>query len=1256
MSRHRFLHFATALICGFAPLIPPAPVHAAAPHAASSLTAQAPLESNVLTKFRDSGPPVMEWAAQREATAAPRTFASTPVKPALAVNNPRLYREVFGFAFASSLGDPTIGYPSWNFGLLSTVAYFGIHVDWTGDFSGGSALNTWNNPSGPVPGFIQTAHANGTKVVLSIAMFDSTSGTPNMCSALQRYNTTIQRTVAEIQAKGIDGVNVDYESNNTSCTDPSTGAVTSSQSMFTDFVAHLRAALPAGRNYLSVDTYSGAAGFRNGSTYFGFFDIGALNNYVDSFFVMAYDMEYANWDQPPLSCPSFCIGPTAPLSTYAFNDSRASAEYRAVVPASKVIMGIPYYGRKECVAINPPSSIPPNAQGTSVAADGYLDASTESSYPGNTQYTAHRETRDPLSQTRWDTFSSTSAGCNREMYWDDATAIGQKYNLVINDKLRGAGIFALNYGGGAPELWDLINLKFGQCSEAAIAVDQTTPQIPGAKVTFRGSALCAGTSTFRFWMQPPGGSFSVMQDYSTSSSWTWDTTGMALGTYTFELDARNQGASTVLDTYARTSFRLALCVTPTLSSDTPSPQLPTTSATFTASVTCQGTPEYRFLVLPPGGTWTVVQDYGAGNTFKWPPAGTPYGDYYVGVHARTTGTAVHYESYSSVPFSLTSCISAALTSDKASPQPTGTQVGLSAGATCDGTPLYRFSIQPPGGAASVVQDFGSASTFRWNAGGPGGSYSLQVDARSAAAPAATIASATVSYMLSACTAVTLTPSPASPQQPGPTVTLAASATCPGTAQYRFSIQRPDGTGGVVQDYGSVSSYSWNTAGLAVGPYKWTVDARNAGATSASETTANASYYLAHPPCSTPTVTTNPTSPVETGTQVTISASTTTCPQPLYEFWMQPSGSTDWQLLQGFSSKSTYVWNSTGALNGTEQFEVWVRDAFSLGSTCPASRGGCYDGVSSLPFSVTAPFCASVTISASPTSVLQGNGTHVLATAAAASCTNSPLYEFWMRVAPQTTWQLVRPYGASPTYDWNSAGANVGTVYLGVHARDAHSTASYDAVASAPVTVTSPCTAVTITPSPASVVQNSGTHVTVTAAASGCTNSPVYEFWLRPATSPTWQLVQAYGASATYDWNSAGALSGTVYVGVHARDSASVAAYNVVASAAVTVVRPSCASVTVSATPTSVAHSSSGGAHVTVTANATGCTSSALYEFWIRPASSGTWQLVQAYGTSNTYDWNSTGAAPGTVYIGVHVRDANSTAGYDAVASTPVTVT
>src|SRR5712691_1953550 len=44
-------------------------------------------------------------------------------------------REVFGFALASSLSDPTVGYPSWNFSLLSTVAYFGLHVNDNGTFA-----------------------------------------------------------------------------------------------------------------------------------------------------------------------------------------------------------------------------------------------------------------------------------------------------------------------------------------------------------------------------------------------------------------------------------------------------------------------------------------------------------------------------------------------------------------------------------------------------------------------------------------------------------------------------------------------------------------------------------------------------------------------------------------------------------------------------------------------------------------------------------------------------------------------------------------------------------------------------------------------------------------------------------------------------------------------------------------------------------------------------------------------------------------
>jgi len=49
---------------------------------------------------------------------------------------------------------------------------------------------------------------------------------------------------------------------------------------------------------------------------------------------------------------------------------------------------------------------------------------------------------------------------HRETYWDDPLAIGRKYDLVNTDNLRGAGIFALQYGAGAPALWDDIASHF----------------------------------------------------------------------------------------------------------------------------------------------------------------------------------------------------------------------------------------------------------------------------------------------------------------------------------------------------------------------------------------------------------------------------------------------------------------------------------------------------------------------------------------------------------------------------------------------------------------------------------------------------------------------------------------------------------------------------------------------------------------------------------------------------------------------------
>jgi hypothetical protein len=81
----------------------------------------------------------MQQAAQQVATS--KVAPSKPFSPASqlpststpTINGPQ--RDVFGFALASSLSDPSVGDPTWDFSLLSTVAFFGLHVQNDGTFA-----------------------------------------------------------------------------------------------------------------------------------------------------------------------------------------------------------------------------------------------------------------------------------------------------------------------------------------------------------------------------------------------------------------------------------------------------------------------------------------------------------------------------------------------------------------------------------------------------------------------------------------------------------------------------------------------------------------------------------------------------------------------------------------------------------------------------------------------------------------------------------------------------------------------------------------------------------------------------------------------------------------------------------------------------------------------------------------------------------------------------------------------------------------
>jgi spore germination protein YaaH len=221
----------------------------------------------------------------QKAGTLPRATAASASAQLAAGSTNMLSREVFGFALFSSLADPNIGYPSWNFDLLSTVAVFGLHVNWDGHLiTTDSGYAVWN--SSQMTALRSTARQHGTKVVLTIVLQDFQSGTPTMCAGLHNRAVTVADTVKEVMNHGVDGVNVDYEGLQVSCAigdDPRVDMV--------DFMKQLRAALPAG-SYLSVDTYASSA-----ADPYGFFDIAGINPYTDSFFVMAYDSDQSNYSQ-----------------------------------------------------------------------------------------------------------------------------------------------------------------------------------------------------------------------------------------------------------------------------------------------------------------------------------------------------------------------------------------------------------------------------------------------------------------------------------------------------------------------------------------------------------------------------------------------------------------------------------------------------------------------------------------------------------------------------------------------------------------------------------------------------------------------------------------------------------------------------------------------------------------------------------------------------------------------------------------------
>jgi N-acetyl-anhydromuramyl-L-alanine amidase AmpD len=293
-------------------------------------------------------------------------------------------------------------------------------------------------------------------------------------------------------------------------------------------------------------------------------------------------------------------------------------------------------------------------------------------------------------------------------------------------------------------------------------------------------------------------------------------------------------------------------------------------------------------------------------------------------------------------------------------------------------------------------------------------------------------------------------------------------------------------------------------------------------------------------CATVGVTTSPASPQRSGTPIQLTAGSTGCPNPRYEFWVLAPGTTTWQLGQAYSSSPTFDVNTIGKLAGIYHFSIWAQDSASPGNG--SNSLGSWDGYGSAQFTVNPAYCSAITVAAAPPSTA-ALGTPVAITGSASGCP-APLYEFWMLAPGASTWALAQAYSANPTFNWPTTGKPQGAYVISVWARDASSggiggnvLGTWDKYATVQYKLNLiTCSSVTAASSPANAAA-AGTPVAITGTATDCPK-PVYQFWILEPGSSTWHIIQAYSSNATLQWNTAGKAAGTYRFSLWARDLSS----------------------------------------------------------------------------------------------------------------------
>ncbi len=463
-------------------------------------------------------------------------------------------------------------------------------------------------------------------------------------------------------------------------------------------------------------------------------------------------------------------------------------------------------------------------------------------------------------------FTATSTGCNTPEYAFWVAPGGGKWTLArdygsaawtwittgLTPGTYQLGVWARQRGASRPKEaygFTTFTLDVSGCQDASLTPSVPSPQVAGTPVTFLAASTGCTSPEYQFWLVPPGGNWTIVQPYSTGSTWLFDSSKYGPGDFQVGVWSHQVGSGGKHDSFFVTTYWIHAatgCVVSALTPSAAPPQVLGSSVTFTPQQTgC--TQQYKFWLMRPGGSFKVVQPYGVGSTWLWSTAGYLPGVYEVGVWEGSSTTPNLHESYAITSFTLQlgTCRSADLTASVAPPQSPGAAITLSATSVGCASPQYEFWVMPPGGGWSIARGYGAA-TWDWaTAGLAPGTYQVGVWAIQPGSTATHDTFFIGTYQLTqpACTSPTIVANPASPQATGTSVTFTATSAGCASALYEFWGRPPGASWKLMLAYGSSAAFTWNSSGATAGNYTFAVWAKTPSSSGLYDSYAVSAYAI-----------------------------------------------------------------------------------------------------------------------------------------------------------------------------------------------------------------------------------------------------------------------------------------------------------------------------------------------------------------------------------------------------------------------------